>query len=150
MISLNKKQLSDFRAQLKRPYGGVTTFLPSEPQADIIRMSLLKNFDRIEERGESIWFDTGVIRNKEHAVKNTWAPVLIKHKAGYWLFLTHHILNASKRDVARGESDVFVEWGGGAREFYAKGGIWIAPEDYVFNDLGELTGGSWKLPPRTK
>jgi len=150
MITLNKKDLSSFRADMRRTFGGVTTFLPTEAEASIIRISLIKNFPDMEERGEGIWFDTKVIRNKERGVRNTWVPILVKHKQGHWLFLTHHILNNSLRDMARGESDVFVLYGGGARKFYAKGGVLIDPEDYEFDDLGELTGGTWKLPPRTK
>ena len=135
MKLLDQKAMHSLRAALRRPYGGVTTFLPTEAQADVIRLSLLKNFEGMQERGDSIWIDTG---------RKVWAPVLIKKrdKSG-WLFLTHHFLENNRRDVSRGECDVLLEYGGGLRHYVDGSGFPINPDHYEFNDLGELIGGRW-------
>ena len=143
MNLMNKEGIEALRENLRRPYGGVTTFLPTEVQADFIRLSLIKNFKGMEERNDSIWLNAGKqgwqIRNRE-----TCVPVLVRtsDKKG-WLFLTHHFLDSSSRELRRGESDVLVEYKGGMREYVGHDGIVINPGDWEFNHLNELIGGRW-------
>ena len=91
MNLLNKRDLGDMREFLKRTHGGVTSFLPTESQADLIRMSLLKNIQGMHERGQEIWYETEEQIWAVHDPKETCAPVLVKKRDGSgWLFLTHH------------------------------------------------------------
>ena len=153
MIIYDKKQLAMLRANMRRPFGGVTTFIPSNFQADLIRRSLLANFNT-KELGDQIWFDTGEpISNKNN---NTWAPVLIKHIEDHWLFLTHHILHLSKACRFRAECDHYTADAIAGRTnvrgmvFRDEDGVALAPEDFVYNDLGETSEGKWMLPTRAR
>ena len=137
--------MSAYRESLKRTHGGVTTFLPTEAQAGLLRVSLLRNFDDMEERGDAIWYEAGEKVWGLHNPKETCAPVLIKNKKNNWLFLTHHFLDNSRRDLRRGESDVLLQYGGGFREFVDEFGFLIEEGDYQFNNLGELINGHWRL-----
>lgn len=143
----DKDKLALMRRVLRRPYGAYTTFIPTGSQASIIRMTLLKYFDA-EERGESVWINIGEKVWAAKDKKNTWAPILTRHRQGHWLFLTHNLFSDSKSAITRARSDIYVVHQPTAYAYVDVEGEVIHEADYLFDDIGELIGGKWKFIPR--
>lgn len=144
MKILEKAELRDLRQWMRRTHGGVTTFLPTDTQVGMIRMALHKHYGAME-IGVNTWIDIGEPVWKTKNRDNTWAPILVKHREGHWLFLTHHLMEDSKRSVSRAKSDIYLEYEPKNIMYVDSFGFTIPKKDYVFSDIGDLMGGKWKL-----
>lgn len=141
------EELSIMRSDMRRPFGCSDSFLPSNAQADLIRICLHEHY-KCEDRGDAVYFFTGRQVWKQKNPKELWAPVLVKRRDGRWLFLTHWLLHKRNKDMLRANSDIFEYYRPPHAFFEDYRGEVIRPEEYLYDDLGELMGGKWVMHSR--